>query len=95
MKKIRIYTFKEKQELYDHISVIGTLESHSIMLVKGEWKRERVRTEGDFKVDKLTIDKFAIVEDIAEEKEDIEYEVYIKEGFLLSDLLEKLNKADK
>jgi hypothetical protein len=92
MKKIRIYTFKEKQELYDHISTLGIVDFHSIQLVAGEWERETIKTQSNFRVDKLTIKKYAIVEEIVNEDEYGNYEIFIKKELNKKEIDEIISK---
>jgi hypothetical protein len=80
--KITIHTFQNQQELFDHISGLGAVEFHSFQLITGDYKRERIKNEGNFKVDKITIKTYAIVEELANKSDDSDnsYELYIKQN---------------
>jgi hypothetical protein len=92
MKKIRIETFEKEQVIYDHISTLGIVDFHSIQLVAGEWERETIKTQSNFRVDKLTIKKYAIVEEIINEDEGV-YEIFIKKELYKKELDEIINKV--
>jgi hypothetical protein len=92
MKKIRIETFEKEQVIYDHISTLGIVDFHSIQLVAGEWERETIKTQSNFRVDKLTIKKYAIVEEIINEDEYGNYEIFIKKELNKKEIDEIISK---